>query len=809
MFLEEFSSLLTALQPVSTRLLITGDFNVHVDDANDRLASSFQDILQTQDLQQHVLYPTHIGGHTLDLLICRKTDDLVSSISVHDHLPSDHFGVKCQINLTRPPPSRKFVRSRKLRSIDIDQFRSDIRASPLSSDCQSLDSVHSYAEKYDSILRDLLDHHAPELERSVILRPHAPWYSDALRAAKQERRKQLYADQCSSYKQLLDDAKTSYHRKELADADQRDLFRVVDKLVKPKVDTVLPTHDSSNDLADQFADYFHTKISTLRHRLNCSHTTSSAPTPDATCCTSFETFQPVSEDEVLDVIKQSHITSCLLDPLPSCIFKESIPELLPMLTKVVNHSLASGYFPATLKHAVVSPLLKKAKLDRDDLSNYRPISNLKFLGKLIERIVISQLQVYLREHNLIATMQSAYRQNHGTETALVRVQNDILCALDKGKEAFLVLLDFSCAFDTIDHQLLLQRFATRYGINGTALTWIKSYLECRTQYVAVNGCISKKVTLDCGVPQGSVAGPLMFILYSAPLPDIITSYGISTVAYADDTQLYITFKPEDREHAIRVLEKCIAEVRRWAVENRLVLNDAKTELLYICSRFTTVNMPSPFLAIGDSVIFPSSCARNLGAIFDSNLCMKDHIDSICRSAMTAIRKIGQIRHFIDDETAAKLVHAFVTSRLDSCNALVYVLPDSYITKLQLIQNTAARLVARIPRSQHITPVLQSLHWLPIKKRAAYKILLMTYKALNQLAPQYISDIVSYYKPVRNLRSSNKLSLTVTSRPSTKFYGERAFVYAAPSLWNNLPLQVRSSITVSSFKSRLKTHLFNI
>ncbi|XP_072046481.1 uncharacterized protein [Amphiura filiformis] len=399
MFLEEFSSLLTDLQLVSTRLLITGDFNVHADDANDRLASSFQDILQTHDLQQHVLYPTHIGGHTLDLLICRKTDDLVSSISAHDHLPSDHFGVKCQINLTRPPPSRKL----------------------------SLDSVDSYAEKYDSILRDLLDHHAPELERSVILRPHAQWYSDALRAAKQERRKrerqfkksglavhkELYADQCLSYKQLLDDAKTSYHRKELADADQHDLFRVVDKLVKPKVGTVLPAHDCSNELADQFADYFHTKISTLRHRLNCSHTTSSAPIclPDATCCTSFETFQPVSEDEVLDVIKQSHITSCLLDPLP-CIFKESIPELLPIVTKVVNHSLTSGYFPATLKHAVVSPLLKKAKLDRDDLSNYRPISNLKFLGKLSYLRLWSSPRISCRSVNVYPLQCSSPRYHY-------------------------------------------------------------------------------------------------------------------------------------------------------------------------------------------------------------------------------------------------------------------------------------------------------------------------------------------------------------------------------------------------------------
>ena len=189
--------------------------------------------------------------------------------------------------------------------------------------------------------------------------------------------------------------------------------------------------------------------------------------------------------------------------------------------------------------------------------------------------------------------------------------------------------------------------------------------------------------------------------------------------------------------------------------------------------------------------------------------MQLHINNVCKSALAGIRRIGQIRQYIDDTTAAKLVHAFVTSRIDSCNSLVYGIPDSYLHKLQHIQNTAARLTARIPRSQHITPVLRQLHWLPVQKRTIYKILLLTYKALHQLAPSYISDMVSYHRPVRNLRSSNKQYLSISYRPSTKFYGDRAFVQAAPTLWNTLPIHVRTASSVTVFKRMLKTHLFDL
>jgi hypothetical protein len=476
---------------------------------------------------------------------------------------------------------------------------------------------------------------------------------------------------------------------------------------------------------------------------------------------------------------------------------------------IVNQSLSSGCFPTSLKHAIVTPLLKKPKLDADELANYRPISNLSYLGKLIERVAISQIQAFLQSNDLVSPAQSAYRPHYSVETALLRTQNDLLQALDSGKEAILVLLDFSSAFDLIDHDLLCHRLQTRYGISGSVLAWIKSYLAGRTQSIAVKNVLSDDTPLTCGVPQGSVAGPLLFTLYSEPLQDLIASHGIQAMVYADDTQLYLCFDPADRSRAIAAMERCIADVKTWATNNKLALNDAKTELIHMTSKFSrNVSLPLS-LVVGDSTIHASSSARNLGVVVDSKLTMKNHIDTICKSAMTAIRRIGQIREYLDEDTTARLVHSFVSSRLDSCNSLLYGLPDCHINRLQRIQNIAARLVARIPRSHHITPILRSLHWLPVKQRTVYKILLLAYKTQHNLAPQYLMDLISSYKPQRTLRSSSQGLLVMPFRPKTIFYGDRSFAYAAPTLWNQLPQHVRRAESVLTFKRLLKTVLFDM
>ena len=247
------------------------------------------------------------------------------------------------------------------------------------------------------------------------------------------------------------------------------------------------------------------------------------------------------------------------------------------------------------------------------------------------------------------------------------------------------LISWFDTFDTIEQTTLLKRLASRYGINGTASEWIKSYMTDRTQSVCVKDAQSDNVPLVYGVPQGSVAGPLLFTLYSAPLQDIITCHGIDNVVYADDTQLYLTFDPEDCDAALKKMEACIADVRSWCSSNKLVLNDKKTELLHFSSQFRKATS-QPTLVIGDSVVSPSSHARNLGVIMDSSLCMGNQVNSVCKSALFAIRKIGQIRQYLDNKTTETLVHAFVTSRLDSVNSLLFGLPQCELMKIQRVQN---------------------------------------------------------------------------------------------------------------------------
>ncbi|WP_419588267.1 RNA-directed DNA polymerase, partial [Thiolapillus sp.] len=176
-------------------------------------------------------------------------------------------------------------------------------------------------------------------------------------------------------------------------------------------------------------------------------------------------------------------------------------------------------------------------LDQDDLKNYRPVSNLSFLSKVAEKLVLSQLSEYLNANQLFSPVQSAYRPNHSTETALVKIVNDLLLALDDGKVSVLTLLDLSAAFDTIDHNILLHRLEHAFGITGTALSWIRSYLSDRDQTVVVNGLKSEPFRLLYGVPQGSVLGPVLFVFYTKPFDDIFDIHSVCHHLFADDTQM--------------------------------------------------------------------------------------------------------------------------------------------------------------------------------------------------------------------------------------------------------------------------------
>ena len=236
--------------------------------------------------------------------------------------------------------------------------------------------------------------------------------------------------------------------------------------------------------------------------------------------------------------------------------------------------------------------------------------------------MLNQLDAYMSQFSLYAKFQSAYRKFHSCETALLRVRNDVLVALDNHLQVILVLLDFSAAFDTIDHGILISRLEHRFGIRGKALDWFRSYLCDRTQCVVVDSESSNTGAVRLGVPQGSILGPILFTLYSIPIEDIIISHGLDPMLFADDTQMYLACKePHTEQHRLQL---CIDEIHAWMIEKRLVLNDSKTEVIHIHSKFSKVDRISD-LRVGTIHVKRKNNARNLGVIFDSHASMTSRI----------------------------------------------------------------------------------------------------------------------------------------------------------------------------------------
>ncbi|CAG2244082.1 unnamed protein product [Mytilus edulis] len=383
----------------------------------------------------------------------------------------------------------------------------------------------------------------------------------------------------------------------------------------------MPAVENENELPDKFADFFMNKIKTIRDSLRDFDDYK----PLFKDVPLFTSFKNLSEDEVKTIINKLQCKSCELDILPTKVLKSFLSELLPVITKLVNLSLSQGVFPLRWKQAVVRPLLKKAGLELI-YSNYRPVSNLSFLSKLIEKCALYRLNEHVKDHDLLPINQSAYRQFHSCESALLRLVNDILDGMEHQEVTAMIAVDLSAAFDTVDHSILIKVLEYQYGVNGTALKWIDSYLRPRSCRVNVSSTTSSERQLECSVPQGSCLGPWLYLVYAGTLFDIIPP-SITVYGFADDHTANKRFVPTltNEMDAIRDLQDCAVHINTWMNSNKLKMNNAKTEFILFGSRQQLSKCQTKEIIICGDVIKSKTCIRYLGAFLDETLNFKDHI----------------------------------------------------------------------------------------------------------------------------------------------------------------------------------------
>ncbi len=307
-------------------------------------------------------------------------------------------------------------------------------------------------------------------------------------------------------------------------------------------------------------------------------------------------------------------------------------------------SLSTGTMPKNLKSAILQPLIKKALLDSDIFKNYRPISNLTFISKVIEKVVVVRMKEHIYTHCLHNPLQPAYLELHSTETALIKVQNDNLCALDNVNCVILIMIDLSAAFNTVDYKILLSRLSSRFGIHGKALSWLESYLTGRLQCVNIDGVKSTERKLACGVQQGSVLGPPLFSSYTVPVEDVVCKHGLTHHVYADDKDIYIAFKPkpDDVNRAVQITENCLTDLRTWFAQNVLQLNDDKTIFMLIDSKFKLLPEIS-YIQVGEVEITASATATNLSVTFNEHMTSEQHVGKVTGQAFHQIRELGSTR----------------------------------------------------------------------------------------------------------------------------------------------------------------------
>ena len=575
--------------------------------------------------------------------------------------------------------------------------------------------------------------------------------------------------------------------------------------------------NSPADIAGTMNSFFTNKVNKLRSTISPAITDPLAKLRESLLNRDCSLrFHAVSPDEVLKAIrklKNSKATG--VDHIDTRIVKLVAEDILPALTHIINLSITKSEFPCSWKHAKVIPLLKKG--DTLNPKNYRPVALLPIFSKVLERIVFNQMVKYLDENQLLNPNHHGSRHSHSTTTALLQMYDQWVEEAEEGYLVGVMMIDLSAAFDMVDHPLLLQKLEL-LGLEQSAIDWFQSYLSHRTQSVFVDGYLSPPLDLICGVPQGSILGPLMYIIFTNDMPDLVHSHEVdykdpkphcrecgSTVCYVDDATF--SFGNSDPEVVTQTLNTQYRNIAKYMNSNKLVINDEKTQLVVMSNKATANRRSEVTLTAGQHLIERTASAKLLGGLISEDLKWKVNLltgkDSIIKQLRSRVNGLSLISSRATFGTRLMVANGLVVSKICYLIQLWGGCDNYLLQPLQVLINKAARIVTGCNRYTSTKRLMNKCKWLSIKQMIFYQTVAMAHKTKVNKSPIYMYRKFSSVYPYSTRQADGgciRLGLEFTSKKSICHDSYR---YRAASNYNSIPSEIRLSRNVGIFKHKLK------
>ncbi len=472
------------------------------------------------------------------------------------------------------------------------------------------------------------------------------------------------------------------------------------------------------------------------------------------------------------------------------------------LSQIINESFHTGIFPDKMQHAKVVPLFKKGC--PVTASNYRPISLLSVFSKISEKLMYKRLYNFLEVNKILYDLQFGFRASHSTDHALISLTESIKNTLDNKHFGCGIFIDLQKAFDTVNHKILLDKLE-HYGVRGTALAWFKSYLSNRCQYVSVNGHNSSYLNVSCGVPQGSVLGPLLFLIFINDLP--ASTRKLSFYLFADDTNIY--FESDSLSKLEQVVNKELKKVKKWLDSNKLALNIDKTHFVIFHSPQNSLNK-TVNIKIGKQHVKQAKYVKFLGLLLDENLSWKYHLSELSKKLARTSGIFLKIRHLLPTNVLVSLYYSLFASFLQYGITVWGLTYDTYTKPIYLLQKKVVRSILFKHFSTPSTPIFFELKILKLNDLLQLKLLTFVYESINLISPTPFHHFFETLPTVHqyDTRQARKGDIFMTHK-NTLQYGLRSIRYAGAQSWNNIPSNIKQSNSVMIFRRDLKSFIFSV